>query len=63
MSDDAGHYQPGDPAPAGYLQWHEWAAVQEKAGYRQSQCRGCGKWLFPQEQPEHTCRTEGEERG
>ena len=28
-------YKPGDPAPTGYLQWHEWAEVQWKAGLRQ----------------------------
>lgn len=63
MSDDAGHYDPGDPAPSGYLQWHEWAEVQWKAGLEQAQCSICTRWLFPQEQAGHTCRTEGEERG
>lgn len=42
-------YKPGDPAPEGYLAWHEWAEVQRKAGLRQKQCYECGKWRFPQE--------------
>ena len=25
-------YKPGDPPPTGYLEWHEWAEVQRKAG-------------------------------
>lgn len=42
-------YNPGDPAPSGYLQWHEWAEVQHKAGLRQQECGSCGKWRYPQE--------------
>lgn len=42
-------YKPGDPAPSGYLEWHEWAGVQAKAGLRQKQCGRCGRWKFPQE--------------
>lgn len=42
-------YKAGDPAPTGYLQWHEWAAVQHKAGLRSKQCGRCGLWRFPQE--------------
>jgi hypothetical protein len=42
-------FQPGDPAPSGYLEWHEWARVQLKAGLRQKRCRGCGLLRFPQE--------------
>jgi len=42
-------YTPVDPAPEGYMAWHEWASVQHKAGYRQSVCSRCGKWRFPQE--------------
>ena len=44
-----GHYQPGDPPPSGYLDWHEWADVQHKAGLRQARCCDCGKLKFPQE--------------
>lgn len=44
-----GRYKPGDAAPDGYLAWHAWAAVQHRAGLRQRQCPGCGKWRFPQE--------------
>ena len=43
------HYKPGDQAPEGYLQWHEWAEVQHKAGLRQKQCGRCGLWRYPQQ--------------
>ena len=46
-------YKPGDPAPEGYLQWHEWASVQHKAGLRQRWCPVCGKWFYPQEDCGH----------
>lgn len=42
-------YKPGDPAPEGYLERHEWAKVQHKAGLRQEKCGLCGKWNYPQE--------------
>lgn len=42
-------FKPGDPAPSGYLAWHEWAEVQHKAGLRQAQCGRCGLWRFPQQ--------------
>ena len=42
-------YAPGDPPPTGYNDWHEWAAVQEKAGLRQQKCEVCGKFRYPQE--------------
>lgn len=42
-------FKPGDPCPAGYLAWQEWAAVQHKAGLRQKACGHCGKWKYPQE--------------
>jgi len=42
-------YAPGDPAPQGYLAWHEWADTQHKAGLRQKECGRCGKWRYPQE--------------
>lgn len=44
-----GDYKPGDPAPDGYVQWHEWAEVQYKSGLRQKACPTCGLWRFPQE--------------
>lgn len=47
--DDAGSYKPGDLPPEGYLQWHEWAEVQRKAGIKQVECGSCGKWQTPQE--------------
>lgn len=50
-------YKPGGPAPEGYLAWHEWAAVQHKAGLRQQKCVLCGLWCFPQELSEQLVRT------
>lgn len=44
-----GVYKPGDPAPTGYLAWHEWAEVQHKAGLRQVRCCDCGLCRYPQE--------------
>lgn len=41
-------YRPGDPEPEGYLEWHEWARVQVRAGIHQRNCRVCGLWQFPQ---------------
>jgi len=48
-------FKPGDPAPTGYLDWHEWASVQYRSGLRQRRCGGCGKCLFPQEFKDHKC--------
>ena len=45
-------FKVGDPAPSGYLEWHEWANVQHKGGLRQLR-RRCGFWHFPQEVCEH----------
>lgn len=45
----AGDYKPGDPPPEGYLEWHEWAEVQHRAGLRQRSCPDCGLWRYPQE--------------
>lgn len=45
----AGKFKSGDPAPAGYLDWHEWAEAQHKSGLRQSECGECAKWFYPQE--------------
>lgn len=42
-------YKPGDLPPQGYLQWHEWAEVQRKAGIKQVQCPTCALWQTPQE--------------
>lgn len=39
----------GSPAPEGYLDWHEWAEVQHKAGLRQVECSRCARWCYPQE--------------
>jgi hypothetical protein len=49
MAADDSPYKPGDPPPGGYLNWHAWAEVQDKAGLRQKQCSRCGLWKFPQE--------------
>lgn len=45
-------FKKGDQPPVLYGQWHEWAAVQHRAGLRQAKCDHCGKWLFPQEKCE-----------
>lgn len=47
----AGDYKPGDPPPPrhAYLDWHEWAEVQHRAGLRQSMCCDCSRWFYPQE--------------
>lgn len=45
----SGDYKAGDPAPTGYLDWHEWAEVQHKAGLKQKACGRCGKWCYPQQ--------------
>ena len=42
-------FNPGDPAPCGYMAWHDWAAVQYRAGMRQRKCSACGRLGFPQE--------------
>ena len=47
-------YKPGDMPPAGYLDWHEWAKVQYRAGLRQVACGLCGKVKFPQELSDKT---------
>lgn len=39
-------FKPGDPEPSGYLDWHEWARVQDKAKIPNRYCGSCGKWLF-----------------
>lgn len=55
-------YKPGDPAPEGYLQWHEWAEAQHKAGLRQKQCGRCGLWRYPQEMSDTIDRHEMKSR-
>ena len=42
-------FKAGDPAPSGYLESHEWARAQHKAGIRQRQCPKCNLWRYPQE--------------
>ena len=47
-------FKAGDKPPenGGYLEWHEWADVQRKAGITQGLCK-CGKWITPQENEDH----------
>ena len=45
-------FKAGDPPPRGYLAWHEWARIQDKAGLRQARCSS-GYWHFPQERCSH----------
>lgn len=45
----AGEYQPGDPPPSGYCDWHEWAQVQLAAGLEPVRCGVCLRFKFPQE--------------
>jgi len=47
-------YEPGSQPPSGYMAKWEWAMAQMKAGLKQRKCRGCGKYLFPQERHTHT---------
>lgn len=49
-------YKPGDLPPEGYLQWHEWAEVQRKAGIKQTECPTCARWKTPQELSTHEVR-------
>jgi hypothetical protein len=42
-------FKPGDLPPPGYLDWHQWADVQRKAGIKQVECGRCSKWKTPQE--------------
>lgn len=56
------NYAPGDPAPEGYLEWHEWAEIQHKAGLRQKQCGRCGLWRYPQELSDKLDRMEARTR-
>lgn len=44
----SGPYQVGDPPPSGYVDWHDWVAIQYKGGLRQVRGED-GKWRFPQE--------------
>jgi hypothetical protein len=48
-------YKVDAPPPTNYLAWHEWAAIQYKAGRRQSRCKFCGLLFFPAEMLLHGC--------
>ena len=57
-------FQPGDPPPDSYNDWHEWARIQYAAGLRQKRCGSCGRFNFPQElsgktQAHHSQRRDG----
>ncbi len=52
--DVSGTYKPGDQAPAGYNNWHEWARIQHKAGLRQRRCGRCSLMKYPQEMSDKT---------
>ena len=43
-------FKPGDmpPTTGSYLDWHEWARVQEAAGIKQVECVSCGRFKTPQ---------------
>ena len=55
-------FNPGDQAPEGYLDWHEWAEVQHKAGLRQKECGRCGKWKYTQQLSDQIDRIEAKSR-
>jgi len=48
-----GSHAPGDPPPAGYVNWHEWAEIQIEAGLKAKRCDKCGLWKFPQDRCKH----------
>jgi hypothetical protein len=37
------------PPPEGYVEWHDWADAQTKAGNKQKKCPECDHWFFPSE--------------
>lgn len=41
--------------PDGYVAWHAWAKAQGAHGLKQTRCRTCGRYLFPQEKKAHRC--------
>lgn len=46
----------GSQPPSGYIAKHDWADAQLLHGLKQTQCGGCGLWLFPQQVKEHECK-------
>ena len=42
-------FEVGSQPPSGYIEWHDWARVQDKAGLKQVTCGVCSRWRFPQE--------------
>jgi hypothetical protein len=55
-------FKPGDLPPEGYLQWHEWADVQRKAGIEQVECPTCSLWRTPQELSTYCITRTGKDR-
>lgn len=47
--DIAPTFKPGSQPPTGYIEWHDWAGVQSRAGLKQRRCATCGLYRFPQE--------------
>jgi hypothetical protein len=43
----------GCAAPDGYVDWHNWAEAQDAHGLKQTRCKQCRLYFFPQEAPEH----------
>jgi hypothetical protein len=43
------NYNPGDPAPEGYVDWFEWVEVQTRAALKPTWCPDDRLWKFPQE--------------
>ena len=37
------------PMKLGYLEWYYYCEASEKAGYKQTQCPTCKRWLWPDE--------------
>ena len=45
------HHVAGSQPPSGYVDRHDWARVQSKAGLKQTRCKKCKLMHFPQEYP------------
>jgi hypothetical protein len=43
----------GCAPPTGYVEWHNWAEAQDAHGLKQTRCKRCALWFFPQEAPAH----------
>ena len=54
ISDYKKAWPKGCKPPQGYIAMHNWALAQNFHGLKQTQCKDCGLWFFPQE--DHKCR-------